>query len=132
VSHHGKNPNAGHYTADVKQPDGRWLRFDDATVTSVPLSMVRHLLGVHATRSETLHRSAGRDDPWCMAPPAETPHHTCLQMQVCSAIVCAATQVLNDQAYLLFYSKARWGGRGVVGRLCSLRSGCVLLQWPLL
>jgi Ubiquitin carboxyl-terminal hydrolase len=43
VSHHGKNPNAGHYTADVRQPDGRWLRFDDATVTSVPLSMVRHL-----------------------------------------------------------------------------------------
>ena len=43
VSHHGKNPNAGHYTADVRQPDGRWLRFDDATVTSVPLSMVRQL-----------------------------------------------------------------------------------------
>lgn len=44
VSHHGKNPNAGHYTADVKQPDGRWLRFDDATVTSVPLGQVRCLL----------------------------------------------------------------------------------------
>lgn len=24
--------SGGHYTADVLQPDGRWLRFNDATV----------------------------------------------------------------------------------------------------
>ncbi len=41
MSHHGKQAGAGHYTADVKQPDGRWLRFDDASVTSVPSPAVR-------------------------------------------------------------------------------------------
>lgn len=35
VSHHGKNSTSGHYTADVIQPDGRWLRFDDGNVFSV-------------------------------------------------------------------------------------------------
>lgn len=35
VSHHGKNITSGHYTADVLQPDGRWLRFDDGNVFSV-------------------------------------------------------------------------------------------------
>lgn len=33
VAHHGKYSAAGHYTADVKQPDGRWLHFDDGTVS---------------------------------------------------------------------------------------------------
>lgn len=41
MSHHGKQAGAGHYTADVKQPDGRWLRFDDASVTSMPSPAVR-------------------------------------------------------------------------------------------
>ncbi|KAK9840619.1 hypothetical protein WJX81_004670 [Elliptochloris bilobata] len=40
VSHHGRTPASGHYTADVRQEDGRWLRFDDSNVTSVPLSRV--------------------------------------------------------------------------------------------
>lgn len=29
VTHHGKSLGSGHYTADVLQPDGIWLRFDD-------------------------------------------------------------------------------------------------------
>ena len=40
VSHHGRGPASGHYTADVCQPNGQWLRFDDAHVSSVPLSRV--------------------------------------------------------------------------------------------
>eukprot|EP00887_Chlorella_sp_A99_P007150 scaffold2.g7150.t1 len=35
VSHHGKSIGSGHYTADVLQPDGRWLRFDDSNVFAV-------------------------------------------------------------------------------------------------
>jgi ubiquitin C-terminal hydrolase len=35
VTHHGKNIGNGHYTADVMQSDGRWLRFDDGDVVSV-------------------------------------------------------------------------------------------------
>lgn len=33
-------PAGGHYTADVLQPDGRWLHFNDAAVSSVPVSQV--------------------------------------------------------------------------------------------
>jgi ubiquitin carboxyl-terminal hydrolase 10 len=40
VSHHGKNMTSGHYTADVLQPDGRWLRFDDGDVCCVSEQMV--------------------------------------------------------------------------------------------
>jgi ubiquitin carboxyl-terminal hydrolase 10 len=40
VSHRGKNSGSGHYTADVQQPDGRWLRFDDGSVYSVGLQAV--------------------------------------------------------------------------------------------
>jgi len=40
VSHHGKTPASGHYTADVKQPDGEWLRFDDDFVSHVNVSQV--------------------------------------------------------------------------------------------
>ncbi len=40
VHHHGRTPAAGHYTADVRQPDGKWLRFDDADLMSVPLARV--------------------------------------------------------------------------------------------
>lgn len=40
VSHHGRTPASGHYTADVKQPDGEWLRFDDDYVTHVNLPQV--------------------------------------------------------------------------------------------
>jgi ubiquitin C-terminal hydrolase len=32
VTHHGKTISRGHYTADVVQQDGKWLRFDDSDV----------------------------------------------------------------------------------------------------
>lgn len=35
VVHHGKEPSRGHYTANVRQPDDTWLRFDDASVTPI-------------------------------------------------------------------------------------------------
>ncbi|GAX77883.1 hypothetical protein CEUSTIGMA_g5325.t1 [Chlamydomonas eustigma] len=40
VSHHGRNAAGGHYTADTLQPDGRWLRFNDAVVDVVPWDAV--------------------------------------------------------------------------------------------
>ncbi|KXZ42153.1 hypothetical protein GPECTOR_194g321 [Gonium pectorale] len=40
VIHHGRSIAGGHYTADVLQPDGRWLRFNDAVVDLVPESLV--------------------------------------------------------------------------------------------
>ncbi|GAQ92742.1 hypothetical protein KFL_011170010 [Klebsormidium nitens] len=42
VSHIGKDPSGGHYTADARQEDGRWLRFDDSTVSVVSLNRVLH------------------------------------------------------------------------------------------
>ena len=38
--HHGKTPSAGHYTADVRQRDNKWLRFDDADLSYVPADRV--------------------------------------------------------------------------------------------
>lgn len=35
VVHHGKTISSGHYTADVRQPDDSWLRFDDGNVFQV-------------------------------------------------------------------------------------------------
>lgn len=35
VNHHGKGAAGGHYTADVRQMDGSWLRFNDAVVDAV-------------------------------------------------------------------------------------------------
>lgn len=40
VSHHGKSPSSGHYTADVRQPDGEWLRFDDDFVSIISVNQV--------------------------------------------------------------------------------------------
>ena len=40
VLHHGKTPSAGHYTADVRQRDNKWLRFDDADLSYVPVDRV--------------------------------------------------------------------------------------------
>ncbi|BDA47004.1 probable ubiquitin carboxyl-terminal hydrolase 10 at C-terminar half [Coccomyxa sp. Obi] len=40
VHHHGRTPASGHYTADVRQPDGKWLRFDDADLSAVSLARV--------------------------------------------------------------------------------------------
>lgn len=42
ITHHGWDPSRGHYTADAKYSDGRWLRFDDATVSVVGLNKVLH------------------------------------------------------------------------------------------
>ena len=40
VTHHGKSIGSGHYTADAVQPDGTWLRFDDADVYCVKEAQV--------------------------------------------------------------------------------------------
>ena len=40
VSHHGRTPASGHYTADVRQPDGEWLRFDDDYVSHISQTQV--------------------------------------------------------------------------------------------
>ncbi|KAI7836053.1 hypothetical protein COHA_010084 [Chlorella ohadii] len=40
VTHHGKTIAAGHYTADVKQPGGQWMRFDDGQVFFVSQQQV--------------------------------------------------------------------------------------------
>ncbi|KAI4382969.1 hypothetical protein MLD38_008857 [Melastoma candidum] len=42
VTHLGREPSKGHYTADVLYPNDRWLRFDDASVTSVGINKVLH------------------------------------------------------------------------------------------
>ena len=36
VSHHGKSLTSGHYTADVLQAGGKWLRFDDSDAYWMP------------------------------------------------------------------------------------------------
>ncbi|KAL2634302.1 hypothetical protein R1flu_005781 [Riccia fluitans] len=40
VSHHGKDPSVGHYTADSKQINGQWLRFDDGNVSAISVRQV--------------------------------------------------------------------------------------------
>ncbi|KAG8079482.1 hypothetical protein GUJ93_ZPchr0007g5813 [Zizania palustris] len=42
ITHLGKNPSRGHYTADAKSASGQWLRFDDDTVTPVSVNKVLH------------------------------------------------------------------------------------------
>ncbi|KAG9135380.1 hypothetical protein Leryth_007158, partial [Lithospermum erythrorhizon] len=42
ITHHGKEASKGHYTADARQPDGRWLRFDDASVATININKVLH------------------------------------------------------------------------------------------
>ncbi|CAL1394540.1 unnamed protein product [Linum trigynum] len=42
VTHHGREPSKGHYTADARYPNGQWLRFDDASVTAIGLNKVLH------------------------------------------------------------------------------------------
>ena len=37
VSHHGVSPSSGHYTANVRQPNGTWMRFDDGAVSNVTM-----------------------------------------------------------------------------------------------
>lgn len=42
ITHHGREASKGHYTADVLYPNGQWLRFDDASVSSISTSHVLH------------------------------------------------------------------------------------------
>ncbi|XP_058199236.1 ubiquitin carboxyl-terminal hydrolase 24-like isoform X1 [Rhododendron vialii] len=42
ITHHGRDPSKGHYTADTRHPNGKWLHFDDASVTVIPTSKVLH------------------------------------------------------------------------------------------
>ncbi|OVA12794.1 Ubiquitin carboxyl-terminal hydrolases family 2 [Macleaya cordata] len=42
ITHHGKDPSKGHYTADTRYSDGQWLRYDDASVTAVGTNKVLH------------------------------------------------------------------------------------------
>ncbi|XP_039060224.1 ubiquitin carboxyl-terminal hydrolase 24-like isoform X1 [Hibiscus syriacus] len=42
ITHHGRDPSKGHYTADARYPNGQWLHFDDASVTAIGTSKVLH------------------------------------------------------------------------------------------
>ncbi|XP_059665342.1 ubiquitin carboxyl-terminal hydrolase 24-like isoform X2 [Cornus florida] len=42
ITHHGRDPSKGHYTADSRHPSGKWLRYDDASVTVISTSKVLH------------------------------------------------------------------------------------------
>ncbi|XP_022764925.1 ubiquitin carboxyl-terminal hydrolase 24-like isoform X2 [Durio zibethinus] len=42
ITHHGREPSKGHYTADARYPNGQWLRFDDASVMAIGTSKVLH------------------------------------------------------------------------------------------
>ncbi|XP_042515707.1 ubiquitin carboxyl-terminal hydrolase 24-like isoform X2 [Macadamia integrifolia] len=42
ITHHGREPSEGHYTADTHYSEGQWLRYDDASVTAVGRSKVLH------------------------------------------------------------------------------------------
>ncbi|KAF5469789.1 hypothetical protein F2P56_010349 [Juglans regia] len=42
ITHHGREPSKGHYTADTRYPNGQWLRFDDASVTAIGANKVLH------------------------------------------------------------------------------------------
>lgn len=42
ITHHGRDPSKGHYTADTRHSNGKWLHFDDASVTVIPTSKVLH------------------------------------------------------------------------------------------
>ncbi|KAF5183139.1 ubiquitin carboxyl-terminal hydrolase 24-like, partial [Thalictrum thalictroides] len=42
ITHHGREPSKGHYTADCSVADGQWLRYDDASVTAVGVNKVLH------------------------------------------------------------------------------------------
>ncbi|KAK4482437.1 hypothetical protein RD792_009594, partial [Penstemon davidsonii] len=42
ITHHGSDPSKGHYTADARHPNGKWLRYDDASVIPIDGSKVLH------------------------------------------------------------------------------------------
>lgn len=42
ITHHGREPSKGHYTADARYPNGQWLRYDDASVNAIGANKVLH------------------------------------------------------------------------------------------
>ncbi|KAL6896540.1 hypothetical protein ACP4OV_007112 [Aristida adscensionis] len=42
ITHHGRDPYRGHYTAAAKHASGQWLRFDDDSVAPVSVNEVLH------------------------------------------------------------------------------------------
>ncbi|XP_062190060.1 ubiquitin carboxyl-terminal hydrolase 24-like [Phragmites australis] len=42
ITHHGRDPYRGHYTAAAKHASGQWLRFDDDSVAPVGVNEVLH------------------------------------------------------------------------------------------
>ena len=42
ITHHGREASKGHYTADARNTNGQWLRFDDASVTAIGMNKVLH------------------------------------------------------------------------------------------
>lgn len=42
ITHHGREPSKGHYTADARHTNGQWLRFDDASVFAIGEKKVLH------------------------------------------------------------------------------------------
>lgn len=42
ITHHGREPSKGHYTADILHPSGKWLRYDDASVVAISINKVLH------------------------------------------------------------------------------------------
>lgn len=42
LTHHGREPSRGHYTADARYNNGQWLRFDDASVSAIGTNKVLH------------------------------------------------------------------------------------------
>ncbi|KAK4748949.1 hypothetical protein SAY87_015535 [Trapa incisa] len=42
ITHHGREPSRGHYTADARHFNGQWLHYDDASVTAIGTSKVLH------------------------------------------------------------------------------------------
>ncbi|KAJ4776147.1 Ubiquitin carboxyl-terminal hydrolase 24 [Rhynchospora pubera] len=42
ITHHGREPSKGHYTADTRYRNGQWLRYDDASVTAISTKDVLH------------------------------------------------------------------------------------------
>ncbi|KAK7221165.1 hypothetical protein V2G26_009168 [Clonostachys chloroleuca] len=80
VYHHGKNASGGHYTNDVRRPDGQdWLRFDDTVLRQVRSDDVaeKHLpedeknhrkdtepVGASGNRYGAMDEENGDDDGW--------------------------------------------------------------------
>lgn len=43
ITHHGREPSKGHYSADVlHETSGKWLRYDDASVVAISTNKVLH------------------------------------------------------------------------------------------